>query len=93
MGLPLCHISLVKPDWSSIAKSEEKLEVLRGKALWPWNSETDTRNWDEGRGKLPTGLPGVQTQLSSLTIFKNGRAPRRESRPPEEQRSVRQSGY
>lgn len=46
-------------------------KVLWGKALRPWNSETDKWSWQEARGKLPTGLPeGIQIHFYCLRYLK-----------------------
>lgn len=74
---------------------QKSQKMLWGRELWPRDSETDKKNWQEASGTLPTGLPeGAQIQFYFLQYLRMAVAPWAEvGGMPAEQRSVRQPGY
>lgn len=88
------------PDlWSDmidlpLLSHKKSQKVLWSKDLWPWNSETDKKSWQEARGKLPAGLPkGELIRFYSLQYLRMEIAPWAERRTPAGRRSIRQPEY
>lgn len=57
-------------------RHQKSQKMLWDKELWPWNSETDKKNWQKARGTFPTGHPeGAQIQFYFLQYLRMALAP------------------